>query len=94
MMLGEHHNDVLSLAITAARSLSGPEIHGPTVEAVVTAITALARTSAELQKDGTNGDSCTCMPHLKLPCGHCPKQICEDCDRCACTCDCGTGGEA
>lgn len=38
-------------------------------------------TPAETQPDG-------CMPHRRLPCGHCPHQVCQDCDRC-CSCQCG-----
>lgn len=36
---------------------------------------------------------CTCMPHRKLPCGHCAMDICEDCHNCPCGCDCAEGGE-
>jgi hypothetical protein len=29
----------------------------------------------------------------RLDCGHCPHEVCEDCDRCPCSCKCGQGGE-
>ncbi|SCF87328.1 hypothetical protein GA0115259_103995 [Streptomyces sp. MnatMP-M17] len=29
-----------------------------------------------------------CMPHRRFPCGHCPHDVCQDCDRC-CSCRCG-----
>ncbi|WP_340375854.1 hypothetical protein U5640_12295 [Streptomyces sp. SS7] len=35
---------------------------------------------------------CTLPPNRFLPCGCCPHQVCEDCERCAHTCECGTGG--
>ncbi|MFM9477326.1 MULTISPECIES: hypothetical protein [Streptomyces] len=35
---------------------------------------------------------CTLPPNRFLPCGCCPHQVCEDCERCAHTCVCGTGG--
>ena len=28
----------------------------------------------------------------RLECGHCPHEVCEDCDRCPCSCRCATGG--
>lgn len=28
----------------------------------------------------------------RLECGHCPHEVCEDCDRCPCSCQCATGG--
>lgn len=35
---------------------------------------------------------CTLPPTRLLPCGCCPHQVCEDCERCVHTCECGTGG--
>lgn len=35
---------------------------------------------------------CTLPPNRFLPCGCCPHQVCEDCEGCAHTCECGTGG--
>lgn len=34
---------------------------------------------------------CTLPPNRFLPCGCCPHQVCEDCERCAHTCECGIG---
>lgn len=34
---------------------------------------------------------CACMPHQKFPCGHCPMDVCLDCDRCPCSCRCSEG---
>lgn len=48
------------------------------------------REEAEAAAEATH--RCTLPPNRFLPCGCCPHQVCEDCERCAHTCECGTGG--
>jgi hypothetical protein len=53
-------------------------------------VKALARKEATAAAEATH--RCTLPPNRFLPCGCCPHQVCEDCERCAHTCECGTGG--
>lgn len=56
-------------------------------------VKALVRKRAEADAATANEDThrCTLPPTRRLPCGCCPHQVCEDCDRCAHKCECGTG---
>ena len=36
----------------------------------------------------SNADRCTIPENRHLPCGHCPHQICSDCEHCPCKCEC------
>ncbi|MFJ4622247.1 hypothetical protein [Streptomyces sp. NPDC088812] len=55
-------------------------------------VKALARKEAEAAAAAEDAHRCTLPPNRFLPCGCCPHQVCEDCERCAHTCECGTGG--
>ena len=35
---------------------------------------------------------CTLPAIRRLECGHCVHELCQDCDRCPCSCQCGKGG--
>ncbi|MEV8601073.1 hypothetical protein AB0465_14480 [Streptomyces griseoviridis] len=50
------------------------------------------RTEAEAAATAEATHRCSLPPNRFLPCGCCPHQVCEDCERCAHTCECGTGG--
>jgi hypothetical protein len=52
-------------------------------------VKALARKAAAAAEE--NAHRCTLPPTRRLPCGCCPHQVCEDCERCAHKCECGTG---
>ncbi|MFK0154133.1 hypothetical protein ACIQVK_18930 [Streptomyces sp. NPDC090493] len=52
---------------------------------------ALAR-AAEREAAEETAHCCTLPATRRLPCGCCPHQVCEDCERCAHTCECGTDG--
>ncbi|MFM9542274.1 hypothetical protein [Streptomyces turgidiscabies] len=59
------------------------------------------KATAETAPTGEGGDegnppsehSCTLPPTQRLTCGHCPHQLCEDCDRCPCRCRCTQDGD-
>ncbi|MGW6796401.1 hypothetical protein [Streptomyces chartreusis] len=51
-------------------------------------VKALARAQTAVAEE--NAHHCTLPPTRRLWCGCCPHQICEDCERCAHTCKCGT----
>ncbi|MBC9730700.1 hypothetical protein [Streptomyces sp. TRM68367] len=55
--------------------------HGPAVftEEMADFLTAATEPPAE-------GDPC--MPHQRYHCGHCPHDLCQDCERCPCSCKC------
>ncbi|MFK0179628.1 hypothetical protein ACIQVR_27080 [Streptomyces xanthochromogenes] len=52
---------------------------------------ALARKGAEASAAVEDAHRCTLPPNRSLPCGCCPHHVCEDCEQCAHTCECGTG---
>ncbi|MFD5856132.1 hypothetical protein [Streptomyces chartreusis] len=55
-------------------------------------VKALARKEAKAAAAVEDAHRCTLPPTRRLACGCCPHQVCEDCERCAHTCKCGTGG--
>ncbi|MBD9703422.1 hypothetical protein IHE56_15290 [Streptomyces sp. ID01-12c] len=38
------------------------------------------------------GHECPLPDTRRLECGHCVHELCQDCDRCPCSCRCGKGG--
>ena len=55
-------------------------------------VKALLRKREEAAAAVEDAHRCTLPPTRRLACGCCPHQVCEDCERCAHTCECGTGG--
>ncbi|MFE4583286.1 hypothetical protein [Streptomyces chartreusis] len=55
-------------------------------------VKALLRKREEAAAAEEAAHRCTLPPTRFLACGCCPHQVCEDCERCAHTCECGTGG--
>lgn len=74
-LLDEHE------AAVRAETLADPE-------AVRAAVARLDQVDAAAEEDAHR---CTLPSTRRLPCGCCLHQICEDCERCAHTCKCGTG---
>ncbi|MGW4087018.1 hypothetical protein ACWEGS_28700 [Streptomyces sp. NPDC004822] len=74
-------------------SLEAPDAE-VTCQACVKTLARNKLADAELNAalDGGRAQHCTLPPTRRLPCGCCPHQVCEDCERCAHKCECGTGG--
>ena len=74
-------------------SLEDPDAE-VTCQACIKALAHKKQADAELDAalNGWRAHHCTLPPTRRLPCGCCPHQVCEDCERCAHKCECGTGG--
>ncbi|WP_327357771.1 hypothetical protein [Streptomyces sp. NBC_01304] len=63
-----------------------------TVHAVTAQTRDAINQGAEAAAAAEASHHCTLPPNRFLPCGCCPHQVCKDCERCAHTCECRTGG--